>query len=271
MHTKFFRATWGMQGSIEMVLHQIKDGGFDGVEMGAPDDAGERNRIIRLLADLDLALIVQMWTAGRTPDEHAQSFEAQYRRAAEMHPILVNVQTGRDIFTQAENLRLVDLARKLEVELGVPVAHETHRGRMTYSVPGTMALLSSAPGLRLTADFSHWCCVHESLLADQSERLEAAMQHVVHIHARVGHAEGPQVNDPRAPEWREAVSAHIAWWQRIADIRRAQGAEVLTITPEFGPPDYMPTLPYTRQPVADLWDVNVFMMNILRERMVVQV
>ena len=57
--------------------------------------------------------------------------------------------------------------------------------------------------LRVTFDVSHWCNVHESLLADQQETVDMTLQRVDHIHARIGHPEGPQVNDPRAPEWEE--------------------------------------------------------------------
>jgi hypothetical protein len=64
------------------------------------------------------------------------------------------------------------------------------------------------------------------------------------LHARIA-AEGPQVSDPRAPEWDDAVKAHFAWWDAIVAIK--QKGEVNSIT-EFGPPDYMPTIPFTRQP-----------------------
>lgn len=40
----------------------------------------------------------------------------------------------------------------------------------------------------------------------------------------------------------------------------------MTFLTEFGPVDYMPALPYTRQPVADQWAINVYMMEILRKR-----
>jgi hypothetical protein len=123
------------------------------------------------------------------------------------------------------------------------------------------------PDLKLAADFSHWCCVHESLLEDQEPALASAIQRSFHLHARVGHPEGPQVSDPRAPEWQPAVEAHLAWWQRIVDHRRRDGAELLTVCPEFGPPDYMPTLPYTRQPVADLWELNCHMKRLLESRL----
>jgi hypothetical protein len=91
------------------------------------------------------------------------------------------------------------------------------------------------------------------------------LQRVDHVHARIGHAEGPQVSDPRAPEWDQAVKAHLAWWDKIVEIKKQKG-EVLTILTEFGPPDYMPTLPYTRQPLADQWAVNVYMMHLIRNR-----
>jgi len=40
----------------------------------------------------------------------------------------------------------------------------------------------------------------------------------------------------------------------------------MTFTPEFGPPTYMPALPYTRQPVADLWDICMYMTQQFRAR-----
>jgi hypothetical protein len=74
------------------------------------------------------------------------------------------------------------------------------------------------------------------------------------------------VSDPRAPEWANALNAHLKWWDKIIAARRAEGLSQFTITPEFGPPPYLPTLPYTCQPVASQWDINVHMMNLLRAR-----
>ena len=42
--------------------------------------------------------------------------------------------------------------------------------------------------------------------------------------------------------------------------------KIMTILTEFGPPDYLPTLPYTRQPLANQWDINVFMLKELKKR-----
>ncbi|MFA9218427.1 MAG: sugar phosphate isomerase/epimerase, partial [Sphingomonadaceae bacterium] len=87
-----------------------------------------------------------------------------------------------------------------------------------------------------------------------------------HIHARVGHAQGPQVGDFRAPEAQAALQAHLQWWDRVVALRRAAGAERLTLTPEFGPQPYTPSLPYTNQPVANPWELNVAMLQLLRAR-----
>jgi len=107
--------------------------------------------------------------------------------------------------------------------------------------------------------------VHESLLADQQETLSQALNRVDHIHARIGHPEGPQVNDPRAPEWNDAVQAHFAWWDTVVTRKKNEG-KLMTFLTEFGPVDYMPALPFTRQPVADQWEINKHMLDTLRAR-----
>jgi hypothetical protein len=121
------------------------------------------------------------------------------------------------------------------------------------------------PDLKITLDISHWCNVHESMLDDQPDNIKLALSRAEHIHARIGHPEGPQVNDPRAPEWKEIVDTHLGWWDQIIN-RKKQANEPITILTEFGPPDYMPTLAYTRQPVADQWAINVYMLQLLRKR-----
>jgi hypothetical protein len=118
----------------------------------------------------------------------------------------------------------------------------------------------------LSADFSHWCVVSESLLADQAESLGLAIERTDHIHARVGFEEGPQVADPRAPESSAALEAHLGWWDRIIALHRAKGSALVTVAPEFGPSPYMPSLPWTGQPVSDQWATNVRMMGLLRGR-----
>lgn len=103
------------------------------------------------------------------------------------------------------------------------------------------------------------------MLGDQADTVQMALQRTAHIHARVGQPEAPQVSDPRAPEWEKIVAQHLDWWDQVVKTQRSKG-EKTTILTEFGPPDYMPTMPYTRKPLADQWAVNIYMMQLLRKR-----
>jgi hypothetical protein len=182
-----------------------------------------------------------------------------------MKPIYINCHSGRDHFTFDQNKLFIDHTTQLSKQSGIPIYHETHRGRSLFAAPNTRNFIEKLSDLRVTLDISHWCAVHESLLWDQPETVDITLSRVEHIHARVGHPEGPQVNDPRAPEWEETVKQHLVWWDKVVE-RKKKNGERLTILTEFGPADYMWTLPYTRQPLADQWAINVHMMKLLRKR-----
>ena len=105
------------------------------------------------------------------------------------------------------------------------------------------------------------------LLEDLDEIMSLACSRAIHIHGRVGYQEGPQVPDPRAPENKEFLKHTTkVGGTPFCKARQASGAEYLTFTPEFGPPDYMHTLPFSRQPVASLWDVCLFMAQREKQR-----
>ena len=180
-------------------------------------------------------------------------------------PLYINCHSGRDHFSFEQNKTFMDHTAELSAKTGIIICHETHRSRTLYSAPVARQFIEKIPGLRVTLDISHWCNVHESLLQDQEETVNLVLPRVDHIHARIGHPEGPQVNDPRAPEWDSAVKAHFAWWDKVVEEKRKSGKR-LTVLTEFGPPDYMPALAYTRQPLADQWAINVYMMQLLRKR-----
>ena len=180
-------------------------------------------------------------------------------------PLYINNHSGKDYFSFEDNIKFIEHTQALAKETGLLICHETHRGRMLFAAHITRNFLEKYPDLKLTLDISHWCNVHESLLADQKETIDLALARTEHIHARIGHPEGPQVNDPRAPEWEQTVKQHFEWWDKIVNRKRRNGERV-TILTEFGPPDYMPTYPYTKQPLADQWAINVYMMHLLRKR-----
>ncbi len=270
MKILYFHSVWGLDdlSSVESKLTKIKAGGFDGVELDVPTDADTCRRARRCLDDLGLEVVAQQWrTTGATPQAHMDIFAGQYERALLLKPLYLNSHTGRDHFTFEQNLAIFDHAESLAKQGGMAVYHETHRSRAMFTVPATVALLTARPALKLVADFSHWCCVHETLLADQAERVEAASRRAYAIHARVGHAQGPQIADPRDPIWASHLATHLAWWQQIVALRRAEGCPVLPICPEFGPVPYTTQLPHTHEPIADLWDVNCWMREWLKREL----
>lgn len=266
MKIKFYAPHWGNTLPFDTFCQNVKAAGYDGVEMALPFEKAEKQNILDNLSKYSLTLIGQYWQSLE-PDlsEHAIHYEKYLRNLIQAKPVFINCQTGKDYYTFEQNQYLFELAAKISAETGVPIIHETHRGKCLYAANITRNYLTKIPDLRITLDISHWCNVHESLLADQADAVELALAHTDHIHSRVGHPEGPQVNDPRAPEWQDALQVHLGWWDKVVAMHQKKGT-ILTVTTEFGPATYMPTLPFSQMPVANQWEVNVFMMNLLKER-----
>ena len=236
---------------------------FDATEIYLPARAEPPAEIRLRHADLGLQLVAQISTTGATPAEHRKSLIDHFRRACLAQPLFVNCHTGRDIFSPQDNLEIFRLGRDLSSDLGVGLRHELHRGRALFSGPATKHYLDIMPELRLTADFSHWFCVHESDLLDQPQNTDAAVRAARHIHARVGFREGPQVGAPLSPANRPWLDRHMALWGEIIARRRSEGAAFLTITPEFGPAPYMPIQSDRDLMVADPWALNLWMRQYL--------
>ena len=268
MKITFGKSKWEMwDDPLEIFLQRVAASGFEMTEIylgSLPESAAE---IARLHSNYGLRLIGQILTQGQTYTDHIRSLKAQFELAAQCEVVFINSHTGRDIFSFAENLQIFQCAAQLSQSSGIPILIETHRGRPTYSAIETRKYLEALPEMRLTADFSHWMVVHESDLADQRTNVELAMSRVDYLHARVGYAEGPQIPDPRAPEWQGAVARHLQLWQQIIDQHKRNDEESLYITPEFGPPAYMHTLPFTNQPVGDVWEQNVYMKDLLANKL----
>lgn len=256
---------WGFEGTYDQFATKVKAAGYDGVEVWVPGDEKDRIEFLQAMQKHNLKFGFLCGGGDKDPNLHLPEFQTGLTTALKARPLYINCHSGRDHFSFEQNKKFIEWSYSASKDTPVPVYHETHRGRILYSAPLTKDFIEAIPSLRLTLDISHWCAVHESLLEDQTENVALALSRTDHIHARIGHAEGPQVNDPRAPEWEWAVKAHFAWWDKIVARKKAEGKPI-TILTEFGPADYMPTLPYTRQPLADQWAINVYMRDVLRKR-----
>jgi sugar phosphate isomerase/epimerase len=269
MQLLFTKANWERSElSVRDFVRLCAETGYDGTEIYLPARPESTSEIREWHEAAGLKIVSHIATEGANADEHLRSLEQRYRRAAELQPLFINSHTGKDHFSFADSLRIFEAGERLVAEHGVPLLHETHRGRALFSAPAALAFLREIPQLRLTADFSHWVCVHESDLSDQPEALAAAMQAAGHLHARVGFDEGPQVSDPRNPAHAVWLERFTGWWQTILDLRRAEGREWFTITPEFGPEPYMPLAGASPQPVGDAWEYNRWMHRYLRETLI---
>ena len=254
MKLKLVKSLWGMEGSLADKIARIADAGYAAVEAQVPAEE-QRDLFVTLLRQHQLEFVAMVITEGASVAEHFASFHAKLEVARQLNPLKITVHGGKDWWPFDTQVQFFAEALTHEQRLGIEVNHETHRGRPMYTPAATARLLRKFPALHINADFSHFVNVCESLLDDQQEDLALCIARARHLHGRIGHEEGPQVNDPRAPEWAAQVAAHFGWWDEIVRTRLAAGAESFTFNPEFGPPNYMQTLPHTRQPVADLWDV----------------
>jgi sugar phosphate isomerase/epimerase len=269
MRIQIFAAHWGNNELAPQVfIDRVKAAGFDGIEMSLPLDVAAREDWTVRIAAAGLELIAAQWETVFHPtfEPHKQALAELLHNACAAKPLHVNSHTGKDYFTPAQNRELLELAADISRQHGVAIVHEIHRSRFSGHPMLLLPYLDQMPELRLTADLSHWCCACESLLEDQPQTLAKTLPHVRHIHARVGHAQGPQVADFRAPEFQAALQAHLSWWDEVIGLRRAAGAERMTLTPEFGPAPYTQTLPYTQQEVSNAWELNLAMLDLLRRR-----
>lgn len=260
--------SWGFEGSVDEFCAKAKKEGYDGIEMWWPTEKAGQEELFAALKKHQLQIGFLCGGHEADPAAHFKTFSQMVEAATTQKiqkPMYINCHSGKDYFSFEENKTFIEFTNRQSKLTETLICHETHRGRMLFAAHIARNFIQHYPELRLTFDVSHWCNVHESLLADQSATVALALDRVSHIHARVGHPEGPQVNDPRAPEWSEAFKQHLDWWDKVI-ARKKQNGERMTILTEFGPPDYMPTLPYTRQPLADQWGVNAYMMQFLRKR-----
>jgi len=265
---KILATNWGFPGTTDEFCSRVKKDGYDGIEIWWPQQQKEQDELFNALQKYSLE--VGFLTAGQESDyqTHFNTFINMIDAAAAntlQRPLFINCHSGRDYFSYEENKTFIAHTVQLSKKTGIKICHETHRSRMLFAAPVARHYLETVPELRVTFDVSHWCNVSETLLQDQQSTIDMTLPRVDHVHARIGHPEGPQVNDPRAPEWDEAVKAHFAWWDAIVVLKKQQG-DTLTVLTEFGPPTYMPTLPYTQQPLADQWAINVYMKELWRKR-----
>jgi len=259
---------WGMSDlPLEAALQKIKNAGYDGAEIALDPRRMDFGEVKNLFDGIGLRMIAQHpYAQGRSREEYIDYYLPTLEMMADLKPDKINCHTGKDYFSVDDNKMILEEAISIGDKKGISMAHEIHRGTFSYAPPMIQEYLNAFPTLKLTADFSHWCVVTESLLENHSESLNSAIARCIHIHARVGAGETPQVTHPAAPEHEEALKQHTDWWHSIFLEQKKAGLEAFTVTCEFGPVPYMPTVPFTNQPISSQWEVNAFMKKYISEQ-----
>lgn len=272
MRIKYICPYWGQEGTTPThFFKRVMDEGYDGVEINLPDSREFVNEFQTALEHVrhskpDFIFIAQQVLSLR--NERAEGYLKRMTQRLDelvsLQPDFINSHTGKDYFSFDDNCRAIEAAENISQQSGIPILHETHRGRFTFHAATLLPYLNRFPQLKLTGDFSHWCAVSESMLNDQEDILEQIFPFVHHLHARIGSTQAPQVNDPFAPEWKSNVETFINWWRKIIEARIKTKESSFTICPEFGPMPYMPTMPVSQTPLCDQWETNTRIKNRLQ-------
>jgi len=272
MNLYLFKTLWGHRGGIDDAIERACRHGFDGIEGQVPSGNKDRELFKRKLTDAGLRFIAEIYTAGNyvpdrqaTPADHLASLRCQMESSIECGPLFLTVTAGCDAWSIPESVEFFGRAMETADEFAATISFETHRSRSFFNPWITRDIVRQLPDLKLTCDFSHWCVVGERLIMDtEPDVLAFCAERAHHVHARVGYDQGPQVPHPVAPEYYAATEAHERWWLQIWQSQSRRGMAVATMTPEFGPDGYLQCKPFTRQPAADLDEINEWMALRLR-------
>jgi sugar phosphate isomerase/epimerase len=274
LQIKYCCTHWGSEkDQPDVFVDKVLSAGYEGIEINFPSiNESSTKSFLKLIASIrnthsEFTFVAQhiIPVENTSVDEYILSVKKNLLELSAIQPSFINAHTGKDYFSFEDNCRIIEAIFNIATKTGVRVLHETHRGRFSFHAASLIPYLKKFPELELVGDFSHFCTVSESMLEDQEEIIQQIVPHIGHIHARIGHEQGPQVNDPFAPEWENHLLIYEKWWQSIIDFKKEKKVQSISITPEFGPAPYMPYMPFTKAPLGNQWDINYKMMLRLKD------
>ncbi|WP_136023793.1 sugar phosphate isomerase/epimerase family protein [Microbacterium sp. K27] len=241
--------------------------GYDGVELWLPSESSARRELVAVIDETGAPVSLLVGSVESDPEAHRRALALQLDAigAEGIAPLHITLHAGRDHWRERDLDALAGWIVAERERTGMDILVETHRARMLPSAHSSARLLERHPGLRLTLDVSHWMVSAESLLQDQPEAMALAVDRADHIHARFGHAQSPQIDDPRSPRWASAVEAQWGWWDLVVDRLRSEGRRP-TFLAEFGPSDYATPDPRTGLPLGDPAALNRWITGQIRAR-----
>ncbi|MFS0895108.1 sugar phosphate isomerase/epimerase family protein [Microbacterium sp. 179-I 3D3 NHS] len=258
---------WVEPGPVAALIDTAQTAGYDGVEVWWPADAAGQRELARAVAATGAAVsLLASGGEGQLPAQRLQlSSHLSAIADSGLDPLHVTLHAGRDHWAGHQLDHLAEEIVAARSRTGLDVLVETHRARMLPSAHESARLLHRHPDLRITLDLSHWVVVAESLLHDQQAAVDLAVERADHVHARFGHAQSPQIDDPESARWAAALDRHLECWDRVVERLQDLGRRP-TFLAEFGPVDYATPDPRTGRPLGDPTEMNRWMMRLLRDR-----
>jgi hypothetical protein len=256
MKLKTFRTLWGTPRPRDAAVGAFQDAGYDGIETMLFTKA-DQAEIASIVRRRKIAFKGGIWTrlGGASVDEHIRLFKVQLKALLRAAAESANAIGGYDCWSADDTARYFEAVLKEGAAAGIPISHEIHRDSALFHPTAARRILGQFPEIWLTLDFSHWVVACERLIDDQLDLIRLCGSRALHIHSRVGTEQAPQVGDIRSPEALPYLMAFERWWAIVWEEQAAAGLAATTMCPEFGPPPYLPTLPFTRAAVAQQAEV----------------
>ncbi len=275
---QIYRTSWGLVGpgaewaTLSAFIRATVGQGYAGVEFAlanldfedaVPDRAIEKVRGALSDCGLDvIALIATRPEHWGDVEGHMQEFCRQLDMAVALGARKAAVHCGADSFGLTTAQHFLQEVMDRSADTGVTPCIETHRGRILNDPWKTAHLMEALPTMQLTSDLSHWHVVIDREPLDVMEIFDEASRRSGHVHARVGHEKGAQVPHPADPVWAGHLAHYKRWWGLSRDAATERG-EPFTVVPEFGPPPYMNTRPFSGDRDANLLELNRWMRDQL--------
>jgi len=251
----------GFEWSLDEKLRMIRDAEFDGVGVRFV----EREQVREITGFLQAhGMSWQAQCYPRTVDDLAPVLDMVREFGADH----INLQPDVRPYDIEDCLPLIEGWTRLAADAGIPLNIETHRNRLTTDLLFTLHLLDRFPGLRLTADLSHYVVGREfgwPISAENHDLIHRILGNAWAIHGRVASREQIQLQlgFPRHREW---VELFMSWWEYGMRSWRARAAPdgCLTFLCELGPPEYAITGADGYE-LSDRWEEALSLQRLVRD------
>ena len=131
----FYQTNWGNTASWDAFCEKAKASGYDGIEVWTPSSEEEQAALKKAIEKHQLRLVLMCGTANQlSKSERIAQYTNDLKTALAWKPDLINSHTGSEFFTVEENLEYIRIAEGLSKTANIPIYHETHRGRFSYSL-----------------------------------------------------------------------------------------------------------------------------------------